>query len=98
MRQPLSLLCLLALFATSACQSAPVGAVVYRTWCETEERWISRDWHLTAAEAEAQLEAHGCQHPEHVTLSFSTAGPVPDEVSDQPLSPLARRLLLMHKR
>jgi hypothetical protein len=83
---PACVACLLAVFAASSCSSAPVDHVIYRACCGTENRWLGKQWHLTAAEAEAQVELHRREHPEHAVTSLSTAGPLRDnDVADAPL-------------
>ena len=84
MRKPTYVASLLVSLAMASCATAPVGSVVYRAWCETDARWLSKEWSLTAAEAQAHVELHRCQHPEHSAVLFSTAGPVPTDAADAP--------------
>ena len=61
------------LLTTTSCTTAPpVGVIVYRARCSTENQLLGADMHLTAAEAEAQKTLHQRKHPTHEVTCFST--------------------------
>lgn len=88
----------LVVFCLSSCATAPVGAKISRAWCETEAKWIGGEWHLTEAEAEAQVQRHLCDHPDHVVGYISTSGSVTEETANAPLIPVGRDIMRARNR
>ncbi len=73
MRKITSAGCLFLLLTSVSCSSTPpVGVIVYRAKCCTEDRLLGNEMHLTAAEAKAHIEVHQREHPMHETTYFST--------------------------